>query len=69
MVYNYRHWRKGTNEGVRVEAFSGGQQLTPQAYLKVASLFQPDLLVPLCDEVPAEADEESLKHSLRRSLE
>lgn len=68
ITFNYPQWRKGSDKGVRVEAFSGSIELSPAAYLKVAQVFEPDLLVPLSDEVPAEAKDVFFKQSVDKSL-
>ena len=67
-VYNYPRWKQSTDAAVKVEAFAGSHNLSPASYLKVASLFEPDLLVPLVDEIPADAEGYRVRTSVSRTL-
>lgn len=68
LFYNYPRWDKSTKSHVRVEGFSGNRALSPQDYLTTAELFEPDLLVPLSDEVSAEASDARFRVSVDRTL-
>lgn len=67
-TYNYMCWDKSTKNHACVEGFAGNRALTPLEYLAAAELFEPDLLVPLSDEVPAEASSARIYMSVQRSL-
>lgn len=67
-VYNYTRWDQGTKSHARVEGFAGSRPLSPSDYLTVAELFEPDLLIPLSDEVPAEASDSRHRTGVERSL-
>ena len=68
MVYNYPRWDRTNNGSVRVDAFAGNQDLTPEEFLRTAEGFTPDLMVPLSDEMPAEALEPRVRLGVTRSL-
>ena len=68
LIYNYPRWDQSTKANVRVEGFAGNRALSPLEYLATAELFNPDLLVPLSDEVPAEATDARFRASTERSL-
>lgn len=67
-AYNYTRWDKGTKASVRVDGLAGNRALTPSEYLAAAEGFEPDILVPLSDEVPAEATDSRLQTSVEKSL-
>lgn len=67
-IYNFPRWDKGTKAHACVEGFAGNQALTPLNYLAAAELFEPDLLIPLSDEVPAEASDARIVTSIERSI-
>lgn len=68
LIYNYTRWEKATKAAARVDSFAGNRALTPAEYLDAAKLFEPDLIIPLCDEVPAEASDARFHISIERSL-
>jgi queuine tRNA-ribosyltransferase subunit QTRTD1 len=66
-AYEYAGARNATDEAVSVSTITGGQAVTPEAYMAVVAALQPDAYVALSDEVPADARGDRVAAALGRA--
>eukprot|EP00887_Chlorella_sp_A99_P007224 scaffold2.g7224.t1 len=68
-IYEYAGTRQqSTDAAAAVTIHTGGLAVSPAAYMEAAAALAPDLLVALCDEVPADAKRERAAAAVDRSL-